>query len=125
MQRDKDTSTPVRSEKRPPRPVPLPDSPHRDPADLVRAREEITRLVVARAPEVVSDAIEQIKQGNYQMMKYLFEMVGLFPATVAPETRKDDSVARLLLNSLRIPADELSNLTRQNGPPGETSSLAP
>jgi hypothetical protein len=40
-------------------------------------------------------------------MKYLFEMVGLFPATTPEETPAKDSLAKTLLRHLGIP--EASN----------------
>jgi hypothetical protein len=35
-------------------------------------------------------------------MKYLFEMVGLFPATTPEETAPEDSLAKTLLNYLGV-----------------------
>lgn len=46
--------------------------------------------------------MEQVGQGHYQAMKYLFEIVGLYPHTETEDT-EEDSLARLLLRHLKIP----------------------
>jgi hypothetical protein len=48
----------------------------------------------------VIDAVEE--EGQYQAMKYLFEMVGLYPAVAGSEDDKHDSLAEILLSQLGI-----------------------
>jgi hypothetical protein len=71
------------------------------PLELESVRQQVTNVVASHAIEVVYETIEHIKDGNYQAMKYLFEMVGLFPAGVSAETGgQEDSLAKILLRHL-------------------------
>jgi len=74
----------------------------RAPADLAVIREQITNLIANGAVEMVEATIEQVGQGHYQAMKYLFEIVGLFPHTET-EDPEEDSLAGILLRHLKIP----------------------
>ena len=76
------------------------DPRHLEPANLEAIRRHITNLVANRALDLVQQVIDQIGRGNYQAMKYLFEIAGLFPVTVTEETSGEDSLARTLLNYL-------------------------
>ena len=83
----------------------VPDHPeidprHLEPANLEAIRRHITDLVANRALDLVQQVIDQIGRGNYQAMKYLFEIAGLFLVTVTEETSGEDSLARTLLNYL-------------------------
>lgn len=70
-------------------------------SDLTRLREKITALVAQNAVSMVQCAIDAVKdEGQYQAIKYLFEMVGIYPATAGTESAADDSLARLLLERL-------------------------
>ena len=40
-------------------------------------------------------------------MKYLFEMIGLYPAAVQEETQGEDSLARTLLRRLGLPEEPM------------------
>lgn len=80
--------------------TPRATSPH-DPAGLASLRQQITNLVVSEAMAMVTTTIEQVNQGHFQAMKYLFEVVGLYPAT-APEDAPQDSLARTLLSRLGL-----------------------
>ena len=79
------------------------DPRHLNPVDLAEVRKQVTNLVSNRALEVVHQILEQIGRGNYQAMKYLFEVVGLFPAAAPEGTPAGDSLAHTLLNYLGIP----------------------
>jgi hypothetical protein len=70
--------------------------------DLVSLRQQINSLVCAKAVPMVETTIEQVQSGHYQALKYLFEMIGLYPATGAEETSEEDSLARILLHHLGI-----------------------
>jgi hypothetical protein len=92
--------------------------------DLVALRQQITALVGNDAVRMVAETIEQVHQGHYQALKYLFEMVGLYPATAPQGTPGADSLAATLLNYLGVaePAKrpEVTRLSSDGGvPPGE------
>ena len=80
-----------------------------NPVDLGAVRQQVTNLVGNRALEVVHQILDQIGRGNYQAMKYLFEMVGLFPAATSEGTPAEDSLAQALLNDLGIPGGSSSS----------------
>ncbi len=76
--------------------------------DLGVVRGQITNLVGNGALKMVETTMEEVNKGHYLAMKYLFEMVGLCPATTPEEAQQDDSLARTLLRRLGLPED--SNL---------------
>ncbi len=92
------------------------------PADLAAIREQIANLVGHEAVGMVETTIEEVGKGHYLGMKYLFEMIGLFPATAAAETPAQDSMAATLLRRLSLP--ELPNLEPPVSPGLETSGSA-
>ena len=53
----------------------------RDPVDLAEIRQQITNLVGNGALGMVETTIEEVGKGHYLGMKYLFELIGLYPAT--------------------------------------------
>jgi hypothetical protein len=76
------------------------------PSDLNLAalRGKITGLVAENALAMVQSAIDSVTEdGQYQAMKYLFEMVGIFPANSSAEPEGEDSLARRLLEALGLP----------------------
>lgn len=88
------------------------------PVELDTVRRQITNLVGNRALEAVDQTIEQIKRGNFQAMKYLFEIVGLFPVTAPAEAAApDDSLARKLLSYLETPAEPAAHQGAAGGAP--------
>jgi hypothetical protein len=76
------------------------DPRYLDPVDLVFVRQQVTNLVANRALELVHEILEHIGRGNYQAMRYLFEMVGLFPAVANEKAPAGDSLTETLLNYL-------------------------
>ncbi len=82
-----------------PKPSPAPG------ADLSALRRQITDLVAQNAVTMVQHAIDAVnEEGQYQGIKYLFEMVGLYPAAEADgETPVEDSLAKTLLHHLGLP----------------------
>jgi hypothetical protein len=73
--------------------------------ELGPVQEHITNLVGNSAIEMVKNTIDEVNKGHYLAMKYLFEMIGLFPAT-APETAiQEDSLAKTLMRRLRLPEE--------------------
>jgi hypothetical protein len=76
--------------------------------DLGVVRGQITNLVGNGALKMVATTMEEVNKGHYLAMKYLFEMVGLCPATTSEEAQQEDSLAKTLLRRLGLPED--SNL---------------
>jgi hypothetical protein len=68
--------------------------------DAVTLRQEIEDLIKREAVPMVKSTIGEAEDGHFAAMKYLFEMVGLFPGTVEPESEQDDSLAKILLQRL-------------------------
>ena len=81
---------------------PRPESTARAPVDIANIREQITQEVGGCAVDMVKAAIDGAKNGHYLPMKYLFEVIGLFPASAVAESPEDNSLAKILLKSLGI-----------------------
>ena len=74
------------------------------PLDMAALRRKITELVAQNAVPMVQQAIDAVREdGQYQAMKYLFEMIGLYPAIADEESGTQDSLARILLAQLGLP----------------------
>ncbi len=54
--------------------------------------ERIVNHVGDEAEEIVTEMIAHAKGGNFQAMKYLFEMAGLFPASAAADSAPKDTL---------------------------------
>ncbi len=66
---------------------------------------------------MVWSTIEEANKGHYAAMKYLFEMIGLFPATGAEQAPEDNSLAKTLLRRLGFPEEpELSGEVTKDSP---------
>ena len=88
--------------KRAPSPEPEP-LPIIDASDSAQVRGLVRQLVMAAAGEMVRAAIERAKTGHDQIIKYLFEIAGLYPE-LNPEAPADESsLARLLCDRLGLP----------------------
>src|SRR2546423_6915954 len=75
------------------------------PEDLSELRRKISELVAQNAVPMVQQAIDAVREeGQYQAIKYLFEMVGLYPAVAQEDSESQDSLAQLLLDQLGLPA---------------------
>jgi len=94
------------------------DLQHGHQVELGAVRQQVTNLVVNHAVDLVAHTLEHIKRGNYQAMKYLFEMVGLFPATTPDEAPAEDSLAKTLLSYLGVPEGLNSNAEAAKCDPG-------
>jgi hypothetical protein len=71
--------------------------------DLGPVQEHITNLVGNRAIAMVETTMDEVDKGHYLAMKYLFEMVGLFPATTPEIAPQEDSLAKTLMRRLGLP----------------------
>jgi hypothetical protein len=79
----------------------------RDPipcdTDLSALRRRITELVARNAVAMVQQAIDAVKEeGQYQAIKYLFEMIGLYPAAGEDTSAAESSLAQTLLEQLGV-----------------------
>jgi hypothetical protein len=63
--------------------------------DFEKVRDQIINLVCSRALETVDQMMEHVRAGNFQAMKYLFEMVGLFPAPAKDAAILEESAIEL------------------------------
>lgn len=73
-------------------------------ADLSALRRQITDLVAQNAVAMVQHAIDAVnEEGQYQAIKYLFEMVGVYPAAADDDSQIEDSLAKTLLRHLGLP----------------------
>jgi hypothetical protein len=72
------------------------------PVEIAQIRERITRIVGNKAVQMVRTTIGDVEKGHYLGMKYLFEMVGIYPAAVSEERGPQDSLVNILLRDLGI-----------------------
>jgi len=64
---------------------------------------------------MVESAIEEAHKGHFGAMKYLFGIVGLYPAGEAETGQSENSLARTLLHRLGLPEEpELQGSMPQN-----------
>lgn len=75
----------------------------RKPVDLAEIRQQITNLVGNDAVGMVEITMEEVGKGHYLGMKYLFEMIGLYPSTIEDAVVVPDSMAAILLRRLGLP----------------------
>jgi hypothetical protein len=73
--------------------------------DLAVVRGQITNLVGNSAVKMVTTTMNEAGKGHYLAMKYLFEMIGLCPATAPESLPPEDSLAQTLLRRLRLPEE--------------------
>ena len=79
----------------------------RQATDLAAIRQQITDLVRNQALPMVEITISEVDKGHYAAMKYLFEMIGLYPAATQEENEGEDSLARTLLRRLGLPEEPM------------------
>lgn len=86
--------------------------------ELSELRRKISELVAQNAVPMVQQAIDAVREeGQYQAMKYLFEMVGLYPANGPEDSPEQESLASILLTQLglpEIPLDDAGSESRGN-----------
>ncbi len=75
--------------------------------DIVEVRENINEMVKASAAEIAKSVIEvTARTGQLSSARYLFEAVGIYPASEQAEARPlEISMAHQLLNRLGIPIE--------------------
>ena len=89
--------------------------PSQQTSSLTEIRKEITTLIKSNAVHMVQKTINQVDEGHYAAMKYLFEAIGLFPAPMQEETPAEDSLARTLLLRLGLPEDPIPETNVKQG----------
>jgi hypothetical protein len=72
-------------------------------SDLGSLRQKISNVVAGDALEMVNDVIAEVHKGQHTPMKYLFELIGLYPASAEDEGPVDDSLVQTLLRRLGFP----------------------
>lgn len=95
----------------------------RKPVDLQAIREAIVIQVGAEAAEMTDALVEEAKKGQLAPTKFLFEMIGLYPASAAAgdneqaedeEGEEGTDLARVLLRRLSLPEpDESGEVTAE------------
>jgi hypothetical protein len=71
--------------------------------ELSELRRKINDLVARNAVPMVQQAIDAVREeGQYQAIKYLFEMIGLYPAIAQEDSESQDSLAEVLLEQLGL-----------------------
>ena len=76
------------------------------PVDMVQARENVSQLVRESAAAIATGVIDVAKGGQLASAKYLFEAIGLYPATgQTPERPAEDSLAHILLRRMGLPLE--------------------
>ena len=67
--------------------------------ELGELRAKITDLIAHSAVAMVQCAIDRVmEEGQYQAIKYLFEMVGIYPAVAGQAEEGEDTLAKVLLS---------------------------
>jgi hypothetical protein len=82
------------------------------PPDFEAVRKRINDLVGNQAVSLVQSAIDEADKGHFTAMKYLFEMIGLYPETGEEAMPGEESLARTLLQRLGVP-DEMAGETAE------------
>ena len=73
------------------------------PVELAEVRERIKNLVGNAAVEMVASGIKEANKGHYAAMKFLFELVGLYPASEGgAQGAEEDGLAKALLGRLGV-----------------------
>ena len=75
------------------------------PVDFVEARKNIATLVWMSSNQIVAELISQAKSGELAPTKYLFELVGLYPATAETTSKPENSLAYALLKRMGLPTE--------------------
>jgi hypothetical protein len=79
------------------------------PVDMVQARENVSDLVRESATGIANAVIAAAKTGQLASVKYLFEAVGLYPATGQTlEKPEEDSLAHTLLRRMGLPLEPVA-----------------
>lgn len=76
--------------------------------DMARVREAINNMVGNSAEKIATEVINVALTGQVAQAKYLFEAVGLYPATEETAARpQGDSLAHILLRRMGLPLESV------------------
>ena len=79
--------------------------------DLEALREKIARHVSRKSLAMVRTTTEVVKVGNLAALKYLFELIGVYPSGGASAVEEDsDDLARTLLNRLDLRNEKMESM---------------
>jgi hypothetical protein len=85
-------------------------STDKKPVDLAEVRKEISSIVGTNAAALTRAVMGEGLKGQLAPVKYLFESVGLYPATECSETKPDkESLAHTLMRNLKLPESPIVN----------------
>ena len=83
-------------------------------ASLPELRQKVTDLVARNAVAMVQCAIDGVmEEGQYQAIKYLFEMVGIYPPISNEGDKPEDTLSKVLLQQLGIVLPEQEEESRR------------
>jgi hypothetical protein len=76
-----------------------------EPVNLQELRERVRRLVANQAEKMTNAAAEEAAKGHVAQLKYLFEVIGLYPVAEAANAEPVDSddLAKALLAKFEFP----------------------
>jgi hypothetical protein len=76
-----------------------------EPVNLQELRERARRLVAEQTEDMTKAAAEEASKGHVAQLKYLFEVIGLYPAAepLKEEPVDGNDLARTLLARLQFP----------------------
>lgn len=77
-------------------------------ADLAAIRRQIAGIVGNGAVKMVETTMAEVGKGHYLGMKYLFEMIGLYPSAATDDVSMQESLAATLLRRLGLPEASIS-----------------
>src|SRR5437016_4950074 len=68
-------------------------------------RERVLQVIAEKAEAMTSANVEEATKGHVTQLKYLFEVLGIYPVTASAELEAQDSndLARVLLNRFDFP----------------------
>jgi hypothetical protein len=93
--------------------------------NIAALREQITDMVKGHAVGMVDTTIAEADKGHFAAMKYLFEMIGLYPLAgeEEPEVLGDSVLAKTLIRRLGL-QEEGAEAARSAGRTGEISQAS-
>lgn len=81
-----------------------------EPKEVTDIRQDLAKLVLDNATDILKGAIEKAKQGHYSITKLLFSLAGIYPAPAASDAAADHSLADFFCKELGLsPPDPESN----------------
>jgi hypothetical protein len=99
------------------------------PVEMPDIRQKINRIIGNGAVTMVKSTMVDIENGHYLAMKYLFEMIGLYPAIANAASSEGDSLAKILLRHLGVreepgvPEEAQTKVTEDTVPPAKQGEI--